>query len=139
LEHFWTAQKLNRQAQWPLNLSWFDFLLHHKPGKSMGKPDALSQHVDHGDGSRDNKDITLLQPELFAICALEGLIVEGEEQDILQDICHRNQAGAQEDAVATAAQALKKSAVGKSLQSAKWWLTLLEQTAIPCCLERLWL
>jgi hypothetical protein len=61
LEYFRTAQKFNRrQAQWSLYLSWFDFLLHHKPGRSMGKPDALSQHADHGDGSRDNKDITLL-------------------------------------------------------------------------------
>jgi hypothetical protein len=84
LEYFQTAQKLNlQQAQWSLYLSQFDFLLHHKPGRSMGKPDALSQHTDHGDGSRDNKDTTLLQLELFAICALEGLTVEGEEQDIL--------------------------------------------------------
>jgi hypothetical protein len=43
------------------------------------------------------------------------------EQDILRDICHGNWTGAQEDAVAAAAQALKKSAAGKSLQSAKWW------------------
>jgi hypothetical protein len=86
----------------------------------MGKPDALSQHADHGDGSGDNEDNTLLQPELFAICALKGLTVEWEEQDILQEICHGNQAAAQEDAVATVAQALKKSATGKSLQSAEW-------------------
>jgi hypothetical protein len=80
LEYFWTAQKLNQQqAQWSLYLSQFDFLLHHKPGRSMGKPDALSRCADHGDGSRDNKDITLLQLELFAICALESLTVEGEE------------------------------------------------------------
>jgi hypothetical protein len=81
----------------------------------MGKPDALSQHADHGDGSGDNKVITLLHPELFVICALEGLTVEGEERDILQDICHRNRTGAQEDTVAATAQALKKSATGKSL------------------------
>jgi hypothetical protein len=122
LEYFWTAQKLNRwQAQWSLYLSWFDFSLHHKPGRSMGKPDTLSQCADHGDGSGDNKDITLLRPELFVICALEGLTVEGEEQDILQDIHCGNQTGAQEDTVAAAAQALKKSATGKSLRSAEWW------------------
>jgi hypothetical protein len=121
LEYFWTAQKLNwQQAQWSLYLSRFDFLLHHKPGRSMGKLDALSQCADHGDGSRDNKDITLLRPELFAICALEGLTVEGEEQDILRDVCCRNWAGAQGGAVASMAQALKKSTTGKSLQSAKW-------------------
>jgi hypothetical protein len=61
LEYFCTAQKLNwQQAQWSLYLSQFDFSLHHKPGRSMGKPDALSQCADHGDGSGDNKDITLL-------------------------------------------------------------------------------
>jgi hypothetical protein len=49
----------------------------------MGKPDALSRQADHGDRSGDNKDITLLRPELFVICALKGLTVEGEEQDIL--------------------------------------------------------
>jgi hypothetical protein len=47
--------------------------------------------------------------------------VEGEEQDILQDIRCGNQAGAQEDAVGAAAQALKKSAARKSLRSAEWW------------------
>jgi hypothetical protein len=49
----------------------------------MGTLDALSQHAGHGDGSGENKDITLLQLELFAICALKGLTVEGKEQDII--------------------------------------------------------
>jgi hypothetical protein len=49
LEYFWTVQKLNRkQACWSLILSRFDFSLHHRPGKSMGKPDALSRCPDHG-------------------------------------------------------------------------------------------
>lgn len=56
----------------------------------MGKPDALSQCADHSDGSEDNQDIVLLWPELFTIQALEGLMAEGEEQDILQDICRGN-------------------------------------------------
>jgi hypothetical protein len=43
LEYFMMAKQLNcRQARWSLYLSRFDFVLHHKPGKSMGKPDALS-------------------------------------------------------------------------------------------------
>ena len=65
----------------------FDFLLHHKPGKSMGKPDALSRRADHGTSEGDNSDITLHTPKLFAIQALEGLQVVGPELDILQDIC----------------------------------------------------
>jgi hypothetical protein len=120
LEYFQTAQKLNRrQAQWSLYLSQFDFVLFHKPGRSMGKPDALSQRADHGDRSGDNKDVTLLRPELFTTRALEGLTAEGEEQDILQDIRKGNWAGTHKDAVARAAQELKKSA-RKSLRSAEW-------------------
>jgi len=43
LEYFRSAQKLNRrQARWSLYLSRFDFSLHHKPGRHMGKPDAQS-------------------------------------------------------------------------------------------------
>src|SRR5215471_1924116 len=53
LEYFMTAQRLNRrQARWSLFLSRFDFSLHHCPGWSMGKPDALSQRPDHGNGAR---------------------------------------------------------------------------------------
>jgi len=51
LEYFCVTQKLNcHQAQWSLYLSRFNFTLHHKPGCSMGKPDALSHHADHGSG-----------------------------------------------------------------------------------------
>jgi len=50
LEYFMTAKKLNcRQAHWSLYLSRFDFVMHHCPGKSMGKCDALSRHADHDD------------------------------------------------------------------------------------------
>jgi len=49
LEYFMSAKQLNRrQARWSLYLAQFNFLLHHKPGKSMGKPDALSWRADHG-------------------------------------------------------------------------------------------
>ena len=43
LKYFMTAKKLNRrQARWSLYLSKFDFIMHHHPGMSMGKCDALS-------------------------------------------------------------------------------------------------
>ena len=72
LEYFKTAKKLNRrQARWSLYLSRFDFSLHHRPGKSSGKPDALSRRPDHGKGEDDNKDVVLLKPELFKIQALK--------------------------------------------------------------------
>ena len=84
LEYFMSAKQLNwRQARWSLYLAWFNFQLHHKPGKSMGKPDALSWHADHGTGEGDNSNITFLTPKLFAVCALEGVEVTGAEVDIL--------------------------------------------------------
>jgi hypothetical protein len=56
--------------------------LNHR--KTMGKSDALSQCVDHRDGSEDNHNLTLLTPNFFAIRALEGLELIGQEWDLLQ-------------------------------------------------------
>jgi hypothetical protein len=84
LEYFMTAKKLNhRQARWSLYLSRFDFVMHHRPGTSMGKCDALSQRADHTNGSDDNQDTTLLQPEFFAVHALKRMTMEGVERNIL--------------------------------------------------------
>jgi len=61
LEYFMMAKKLNRhQAHWSLHLARFDFLLHHCPGRAMGKPDALSRRADHGNRASDNENIVLL-------------------------------------------------------------------------------
>jgi hypothetical protein len=85
LEYFMSAKKLNwRQARWSLTLARFDFVMHHWPGKTMGKSDALSLRADHGDGSEDNHDLTLLTPNFFAVRALEGLEVVGQERDLLR-------------------------------------------------------
>jgi hypothetical protein len=66
LKYFQAAQKLNRrQARWSLYLSRFNFTLHHKPGRSMGKPDALSRRADHGSGHGDNDNLTLLSQSYF--------------------------------------------------------------------------
>jgi hypothetical protein len=103
-EYFRVAQKLNRrQARWSLYLSRFDFTLHHKPGRSMGKPDALSSHADHGSGQGDNHNLTLLAPELFRIHALAGVRLEGEERNILRQVQRSLQDGMQEESVVKAA------------------------------------
>jgi len=55
LEYFMTAKKLNRrQACWSLTLARFDFVMHHRPSKTMGKSDTLSRQAGHGSGSDDN-------------------------------------------------------------------------------------
>jgi RNase H-like domain found in reverse transcriptase len=44
MKYFMTAKKLNQwQAHWSLYLPQFEFTLHHRPGQSMGKLDALSR------------------------------------------------------------------------------------------------
>ena len=87
LEYFMTAKQLNRrQAWWSLYLSRFDFMLQNRPGKSMGKPDALCRRSNHSTGADDNSDVVLLTPKLFAVRTLEGLEFTGLEQDILRDI-----------------------------------------------------
>jgi len=81
------AKKLNQwQAQWSLYLSHFDFVMHHCPGCTMGKCNALLQHTDHGTGTDDNCDLTLLHPKFFAIHALQGVAFKGTEHDIACEI-----------------------------------------------------
>jgi hypothetical protein len=104
LEYFRVAQKLNRrQARWSLYLSRFNFTLHHKPGRSMGKPDALSRWADHGSGQGDNDNLTLLAPELFRIHVLAGVRLEGDERNILREVQRSLKVDVQEESVAKAA------------------------------------
>ena len=66
LQYFCKPQKLNhRQACWVTELAKYSFSLVHKPGKSMGKADALSRMTGLETGVNDNKDIILLKPEFF--------------------------------------------------------------------------
>src|SRR5271154_981628 len=87
LEYFMKAKTLNcRHACWSLFLACFDFVMQHRPGKSMGKPDALSRRAVHGSGAKDNENIGLLAPDFFAVRALEGVELVGEERNILKKV-----------------------------------------------------
>jgi transposase InsO family protein len=121
LEYFRVAQKLNRrQARWSLYLSRFDFTLQHRPGKSMGKPDALSRRADHGSGTNDNSNLTLLGPELFRVHALSGLGIAGEEKAIATDIRRSLRNGDLEEPVAKAAKELRADKTRGTVRSAEW-------------------
>ena len=120
LEYFMASKKLNRrQARWSLLLARFDFILHHRPRKTMGKSNALSRRADHGTGTEDNQNITLLTPDLFAIRALEGLEVSGQEKDLLKQIRRETETENHEDIVIKAIKELKKSPA-KSVISSEW-------------------
>ena len=53
----------------------------------MSKPDTLSWQADHRTEADNNDNIVLLKPELFAICSLEGVVVQENEADILKEVC----------------------------------------------------
>jgi len=72
----------------------------------MGKPDALLRRPDHGNGASNNEDVVLLQLELIAVRALEGLHLEGLERDMLREIRQGNQRGDQKEPIAKAAREL---------------------------------
>ncbi|CDO69613.1 hypothetical protein BN946_scf184851.g1 [Trametes cinnabarina] len=74
LTYFKTAQKLTRrQARWALYLTRFNFVLRHKPGKTMLTADPLSRRPDHEEGVEfDNRDQILLKPEFFTIHAINS-------------------------------------------------------------------
>ena len=73
LTYFRVAQKITRrQARWALYMTRFNYVLYHKPGKTMIASDSLSRRSDHEEGVElDNSDQILLKPEHFAIHALE--------------------------------------------------------------------
>jgi len=74
LTYFRTAQKLTRrQARWALFMTRFDFVLYHKPEKTMQAEDPLSRRADHEMGiDLNNTNQVLLKPEFFTINALEA-------------------------------------------------------------------
>jgi len=120
LKYFITAKKLNHhQARWSLHLARFDFLLHHCPGCTMGKPDALSRRADHRNGASDNENVVLLRPEFLVVHALEGVELTGVEQKILSDIRKGNQNGNQEKPIAKVARELQCSA-NRTVHSSEW-------------------
>jgi hypothetical protein len=121
LEYFRVAQKLNRrQAGWSLYLSRFNFTLHHKPGRSMGKPDALSRWANYGSGQGDNDNLTLLAPELFRIHTLAGVRLEGDECNILREVWRSLKDDVQEESVAKAARELWKDKGRATVKSTEW-------------------
>ena len=114
------AKKLNcHQARWSLYLAHFNFKLIHCPGRSIGKPDALSQRPDHGNRASDNEDVVLLRLELLAIRALEGVQLEGPEKDILREIHQGNQKGDQEEPAVKTTRELQQ-ALSKTVRFAEW-------------------
>jgi hypothetical protein len=115
------AQKLNhRQAHWSLYLSRFDFTLHHKPGQSMSKPDALSRRADHGSGQGDNDNLTLLAPKLFQIHALAGARFQGDKWNVLREVRRSLKEGVQEEEIAKVARELRKDKGRGTVNSAEW-------------------
>ena len=115
-----TVKKLNHcQVHWSLHLARFDFLLYHRPGRTMGKLDTLSRRADHGNRALNNENVVFLQLEFLAVCALEGVELTGMEQKILSNICKGNWNRDQEKSIAKAAQELRSSA-NKAVHSLEW-------------------
>jgi len=120
LEYFMTAKKLNRrQARWSLHLARFDFLLHYCPGRTMGKPDALSRRADHGNRASDNENIVLLRLEFLAVSSALCLSVPPLPEHVLSDIHKGNRNGDQEEPIAKAARELRNFA-NEAVHSSEW-------------------
>jgi hypothetical protein len=116
LTYFMKAQNLNRrQARWSLYLSRFHFMMHHRPGKSSGKPDALSRRPDHKIEGKDNENQILLSPEFFEVKAVGGVVLETEDGKFLDRI---RQCKSRDEAVVKAFKELQGSA--GTYRGAEW-------------------
>ncbi|CCO36554.1 hypothetical protein RSOLAG1IB_12223 [Rhizoctonia solani AG-1 IB] len=80
LEYWKESRTFNqRHAQWHLLLANFNFQIVYRPGKQLGKPDALSQRSDHADIPPDNQ--SMLPQSVFA-----NLATVRPEKDIQREI-----------------------------------------------------
>ena len=116
LEYFMKAQKLNqRQAQWALYLSRFDFTLKYVLGTKMGKADGLSRRLDWKVGiDRDNKDQIVIKDNW--ICNLQEVVIEGLEVEILEKI---KKARSRDEDVVRVVEEMKKAKV-KEVRGSEW-------------------
>jgi len=80
------VQKLNqRQAQWVLYLSRFNFTLKHIPGTKIRKADGLSRRPDwKARVDRDNENQVVVKENW--LLRLEEVVVEGPEVNIVEKI-----------------------------------------------------
>ena len=66
LKYFMETTKFNQQqVRWVEKLAQYDFRIHYRPGKSGGKPDALSRRPEYAEGEEVEKPKSLLTPEIF--------------------------------------------------------------------------
>ena len=120
LKYFITAKKLNHcQACWSLHLARFNFLLHHRPGRTMGKPDALLRRADHGNRASNNENVVLFWLEFLMVHTLEEVELTGVEQKILSDMCKGNWNRDQEESITKTAWELRHSA-NRTVHSLEW-------------------
>ena len=73
----------------------------------MERSDALLRRANHGTGSDDNSNVTLLTPGFLAVRALEGLVAVGSERDIMKDVRRGTCDGEKEEAIAKVVKDLK--------------------------------
>ncbi|QRW21929.1 Retrotransposable element Tf2 protein [Rhizoctonia solani] len=79
LEYWKESRTFNqRHAQWHLLLARYNFQIVYRPGKQLGKPDALSQQLDHAD--IPPKPQSMLPDPVFANVALVTLEKELQRQ-----------------------------------------------------------
>jgi len=88
LEYFIKAQKLNqRQAQWALYLSRFNFTLKHVLGSKIGKADSLSRRPDWEVGvEKDNENETMVKPEWLEVRRTEAVEIIVDGVDLLEEV-----------------------------------------------------
>jgi RNase H-like domain found in reverse transcriptase/Reverse transcriptase (RNA-dependent DNA polymerase)/Integrase zinc binding domain/Integrase core domain/Chromo (CHRromatin Organisation MOdifier) domain len=86
LQYFATTKILNRrQARWAELIANYNFSIVYRPGKTMGKPDALSRRQDYSEGSKASAAParTLLKPGQLQLAAVHNA---ADEPRLLSDI-----------------------------------------------------
>ena len=108
LEYFIKAQKLNqKQVQWALYLSRFDFTLKYIPGTKIEKVDGLSRQSNWKVGVENDNNNQVFIKDCW-LCSTQKVVIEGPEVDILEKI---KKARSKDEEIVRVVEEMKKAGV----------------------------
>src|ERR1700733_6732318 len=89
LQYWRSPQRISRRvAREVLELSEYDFEIHHIKGKDNGRADALSRRPDYHQGGDDNQGITVLPDKVFVRTTTIGIALEDATEVTMDVMAH---------------------------------------------------
>ena len=85
LQYWRQPHKISRRiAQEVAELTKYNVVLHHIPGKANGRADALSRRPDYNQGDKDNENVTVLPDHMFIRTVIIKTLQHEQKQSLIR-------------------------------------------------------